>query len=85
MRYMTDDNKMFNTLEEATAHEQKLQKEREKKNKLENERQKRYEEVKAAWEKYYKLAREYAKDYRETDSRHVEELWDSIVKGLFGY
>ena len=55
MRYISDDNKVFNTEQECCEHEQKIRDSKAMKEKLEKERQKRICEINKKYEELQKL------------------------------
>lgn len=66
MRYVTDDNKVFDNLEEAEKHEKEY-----KDNK--KIRAKRKEEVLKAQQEYLRLKKAYEDDYKKTSDETVTE------------
>ena len=65
MRYISDDNKVFNSEEECLKHEKSLATEREKKEKLLAEKNKRRDEVKKLGNDFVKLHKKFVEDYGE--------------------
>lgn len=63
MRYISDDNKVFNTEQECCEHEQKMRDGKAMKEKLEKERQKRICEINKKYEELQKLISEFEKDF----------------------
>ena len=63
MRYISDDNKVFNTEQECCDHEQKMRDGKAMKEKLEKERQKRICEINKKYEELQKLISEFEKDF----------------------
>ena len=50
MRYISDDNKVFNTEQECCEHEQKIRDSKEMEKRLEEERRKRVDEINKKYE-----------------------------------
>lgn len=65
MRYMSVDNKIFNSEQECLAHEKALNVERIKKEKLLAEKNKRCGEVKKLGNDFIKLHKKFVEDYGE--------------------
>ena len=63
MRYISDDNKVFNTEQECCEHEQKIRDSKAMKERLEEERRKRVDEINKKYEELQKLIFEYEKDF----------------------
>lgn len=63
MRYISDDNKVFNIEQECCEHEQKMRDSKAMKEKLEKERQKRICEINKKYEELQKLISEFEKDF----------------------
>lgn len=69
MRYISEDNKVFNTEQECLEHENAIRKSREeelkRKEKLQMERQNRIDEIYRKDEELRKLVENYKRDYGE--------------------
>jgi len=65
MRYISDDNKVFNSEQECLAHEKGLNEERVKREKLIAEKSKRKEEVLKSYNDFSDLIKKYSDDYEE--------------------
>jgi len=65
MRYISDDNKVFNSEQECLEHEKVLNEEKIKREKLITERNKRKDEVMAAYDNFIKLSHKFTDDYNE--------------------
>lgn len=65
MRYISDDNKVFNSEQECLEHEKVLSDEKTKREKLIAEKNKRKDEVIAAYDNYAKLLKKFTDDYDE--------------------
>ena len=63
MRYISDDNKVFNTEQECCEHEQKMRGSKAMKEKLEKDRQRRICEINKKYEELQKLISEFEKDF----------------------
>lgn len=63
MRYISDDNKVFNTEQECCEHEQKMRDSKAMKERLEEERRKRVGEINKKYEELQKLISEFEKDF----------------------
>lgn len=63
MRYISDDNKVFNTEQECCEHEQKMRDSKAMKEKLEKDRQRRICEINKKYEELQKLISEFEKDF----------------------
>lgn len=63
MRYISDDNKVFNSEQECCEHEQKMRDNIIMKEKLEEERQKRISEINKKYEELQKLISAFEKDF----------------------
>ena len=78
MRYISDDNKVFNTEQECLDHEKILNEERLKREKLITEKNKRKDEVMTAYDNFMKLSHKFTDDYNEPltfDSGLVDLLY----------
>jgi hypothetical protein len=76
MRYMSDDNKVFNSEQECLNHEKAIVAERAKRERLIAEKNKRSDEVKKLGNEFVKLHKEFVKDYGE------EVYFDSDLESL---
>lgn len=76
MRYISDDNKVFNSEQECLNHEKSLAVERERKVKLLSEKNKRRDEVKKLGNDFVKLHNKFVDDYGE------EIAFDSDLESL---
>ena len=65
MRYISDDNKVFNSEQECLEHEKVLNEEKTKREKLIAEKNKRKDEVVAAYDNFTELLKKYTDDYDE--------------------
>lgn len=65
MRYISDDNKVFNSEQECLEHEKILNEEKTKREKLIAEKNKRKDEVMAAYNNFTTLLKKYTGDYNE--------------------
>lgn len=65
MRYISDDNKVFNSEQECLAHEKSLNEEKAKREKLIAEKNKRKDEVIAAYDNFTELLKKFTDDYDE--------------------
>lgn len=65
MRYISDDNKVFNSEQECLEHEKFLSEEKVKREKLIAEKNKRKDEVIAAYDNFAELLKKFANDYDE--------------------
>lgn len=65
MRYISDDNKVFNSEQECLAHENKQREENDKWEKFLNKKGARLKEVKSAYDNFVELYAKYSKDYHE--------------------
>ena len=63
MRYISDDNKVFNTEQECCEHEQKIKNEKMRRENLEKEQKERLALINKKYEELQKLISEYGKDY----------------------
>lgn len=63
MKYISEDGKVFNTEQECCEYEQKVEKERIKREKLEMERQNRLDSINRKYEDLQKEMSEYEKTY----------------------
>lgn len=63
MKFITTDNKVFDSIKEAQKHENELAEAAKKKEELFQKQTERYEEVDAAYKKYITLLKQYVKDY----------------------
>lgn len=63
MRYISDDNKVFNTEQECCEYEQKMRDSKAMKEKLEKERQRRICEINKKYEELQKLISEFERDF----------------------
>lgn len=63
MRYISDDNKVFNTEQECCEHEQKMRDSKAMKERLEEERRRRICEINKKYEELQKLISEFEKDF----------------------
>lgn len=63
MRYISDDNKVFNTEQECCEHEQRMRNSKAMKEKLEKERQERICEINKKYEELQMLISEFEKDF----------------------
>lgn len=73
MRFLADDGKFFDSLEECKKHEDKI-------NNLNATKAKREKEVEDAYEKYRKLANSYRDDYGEDP--HMAD-WSKVFTRIF--
>ena len=76
MRYISDDNKVFNSEQECLNHEKSLAAERERKEKLLSEKNKRRDDVKKLGNDFVKLHKKFVDDYGE------EIAFDSDLESL---
>lgn len=65
MRYISDDNKVFNTEQDCLNHEKALSAEKIKREKLLAEKMKRHDEVKKIGNDFIKLHKSFVDDYGE--------------------
>lgn len=65
MRYISDDNKVFNSEQECLEYEKVLNEEKIKREKLIAEKNKRKDEVVAAYDNFMKLSHKFTDDYKE--------------------
>lgn len=65
MRYISDDNKVFNSEQECLEHEKVLNEEKTKREKLIAEKNKRKDEVVAAYDNFTELLKKFTDDYDE--------------------
>jgi len=65
MKYISDDNKVFNSEQEYLEHEKVLNEEKTKREKLIAEKNKRKDEVLAAYDNFTKLLKKFNDDYDE--------------------
>lgn len=65
MRYISDDNKVFNSEQECLEHEKVLNEEKTKREKLIAEKNKRKDEVTKAYDSFTELLKKYTDDYDE--------------------
>lgn len=63
MKYISEDGKVFNTEQECCEYEQKVEKERIKREKLEMERQNRLDSINKKYESLINEISAYEKDY----------------------
>jgi len=63
VRYISDDNKVFNTEQECCEHEQKMRDSKAMKERLEEERRRRICEINKKYEELQKLISEFEKDF----------------------
>lgn len=63
MRYISDDNKVFNTEQECCEHEQKMRDSKAMKERLEEERRRRICEINKKYEELQRLISEFEKDF----------------------
>ena len=71
MRYISDDNKVFNTIEECQAHEKKL-KDQEKQKKLAAERDKVFDDLGRRYKKITSLMEDWIDDYFEAEDKYKD-------------
>lgn len=65
MRYISDDNKVFNTEQECLNYEKSLATEKEKKEKLLAEKEQRLTEIRGVYKEFLDLYQKYREDYHE--------------------
>lgn len=65
MRYISDDNKVFNSEQECLEHEKFLNDEKNKREKLIAEKNKRKDEVTVAYDNFTELLKKFIDDYDE--------------------
>lgn len=65
MRYISDDNKVFNSEQECLEHEKVLKEEKIKREKLIAEKNKRKDEVRKAYDDFAAQLKKYSNDYGE--------------------
>lgn len=87
MRYMSDDNKVFNSEQECLNHEKTIAAERARRERLLVEKNKRSDEVRKLGDDFVKLHKKFVDDYGEEiafDS-DLESLafWSSTFPFLF--
>lgn len=77
MRYISDDNKVFNTEQECFEHEKLLKEDKIKRDKLLADKNKRKDEVVAAYRAFMELSNRYANDYCESImvKRHSDNVY----------
>ena len=80
MRYISDDNKVFNSEQECLEHEKVLNEEKIKREKLITEMNKRKDEVMAAYNSFTKLLNKFNDDY---DEPLVLNDFSYLVNSLF--
>lgn len=66
MRYISDDNKVFNSEQECLEHEKVLNEEKSKREKLIAEKNRRKDEVVAAYDNFTELLKKFTDDYDES-------------------
>ena len=83
MKYMTNDNKIFDTTEEAQKHEAELEKAKEAKLKANEEKRKRRAEVEKAYDDFFELEKAYIRDYGELTLKRDEDYRGDSLMELF--
>lgn len=78
MRYISDDNKVFNLEKECLDHEKSLNEEKFKKEKLIAEKYTRQEEVIKSYKEFSDLLKRYSNDYDEPISVAVKDNFNSL-------
>lgn len=84
MKFYTEDNKFFETMAEAEAHEKELADAKKKEEKKAKEKKARRAEVDAAFDAYQKLADAYAKDYGVYSHTFTTEDLSDVLSEIFG-
>lgn len=80
MRYISDDNQVFETEQECIEHEKMVREEREKKNRLEAEKKNRIEEINNASKNLSELIRKFNEDYKEPVKMNgLNDFWTSFL------
>ena len=76
MRYMSDDNKVFNSEQECLNHEKAIATERAKRERLLTEKNKRSDEIRKLGDDFIKLHNKFVEDYGEeiTFNNDLESL-----------
>lgn len=83
MKYISEDNKVFNTEQECREYEQQVKNERAKRKQLEKERQNRLGVINKKYEELQKLLSEYEKDYGVRQRPYVAPFYE-ILEMLCG-
>ncbi len=78
MRYISDDGKVFDTEQECCEHEQRIKKERERKEKFEAERQNRLNNINKKYEELQEILLEYEKDYGVKQRPYFAPVYELI-------
>ncbi|MCR2051050.1 hypothetical protein NSB25_27930 [Acetatifactor muris] len=78
MRYISDDNKVFNTEQECCEYEQNMKSQRIQKEQLERERQDKLCDINKKYEELQKLLSEYEKDYGVKQMPYVAPFYEIL-------
>lgn len=76
MRYISDDNKVFNTEQECLEYEQNLKNERLKREALEKKRKDRLDVINNKYQELQSLISEFEKDYGVRQKPHFAPVYE---------
>lgn len=78
MKYISNDGKVFNTEQECCEHEQKIEKNRIRKEQLEMDRLNRLDKINKKYEELQNLLSEYEKDYGVRQRPYVAPFYEIL-------
>lgn len=78
MKYISDDGKVFNTAQECSEYEQRVENQRVKRKQLEKERQDRLSVINKKYDELNNLLSEYEKDYGVRRRPYVAPFYEIL-------
>ena len=78
MKYISDDGKVFNTVQECCEYEQQVENERTKRERLEKERQDKLSDINKKYQELQNLLSEYEKDYGIRQRPYVAPFYEIL-------
>lgn len=76
MRYLSEDNKVFNSEQECCEHEQKIRSDKVMKEKLEEERKKRLKIINEKYQELQKLVSDFERDFVVSQKPYFASIYE---------